>query len=120
MSFVRIINILAIVLLTVSAVSVYRIKYEAIFHAEEVARLERAIEAERTSISVLRAELARLTRPDRIEALAVEHLGLQVARAEQRMSLDAVPVRPQQKDPIAEALQALGLADDPVRTGSTR
>src|SRR5690606_26142089 len=81
MNIVRLLNVLAFVLLIGSAVSVYRIKYDAIFHAEDVARLERAIEAERTTIAVLTAEWAKRTRPDNIEALTRAHLGLTVSAA---------------------------------------
>ncbi len=109
MNIARILNLLAFVLLFGSAVAVYRIKYEAIFHAEDVARLERAIEAEKTSIILLQTEWARLARPDRIEALAREHLGLGITTPEQTVKLSSLPRRPQTIDPIAQTIESLGL-----------
>jgi cell division protein FtsL len=109
MNIVRILNILAFVLLIGSAVAVYRIKYEAIFHAEDVARLERAIETERATITTLQTEWARLARPDRIETLAKQHLGLAVTRPEQTQTLASLPARPQTIDSIAQTIESLGL-----------
>jgi cell division protein FtsL len=109
MSIVRILNFLAVLLLFGSALAVYRIKYDAIFHAEDVARLERLIEAEKMTAGMLRTEWAKLARPDRIEALAKEHLGLAVAKPQQTIKLSALPAKPAEVDPIAQTLESLGL-----------
>lgn len=109
MNIARILNLLAVVLLFGSALAVYRIKYDAIFHAEDVKRLERMIEAERATINVLRTEWARLARPDRIETLAREHLGLAIAKPEQTIKLSALPARAVEVDSIAKQLESLGL-----------
>lgn len=109
MNIARILNLLAVVLLFGSALAVYRIKYDAIFHAEDVKRLERMIDAEKTTITMLRTEWARLARPDRIETLAREHLGLTIAKPEQTIKLSALPARPEQVDSIAQTLESLGL-----------
>ncbi|GGE42283.1 hypothetical protein GCM10007276_19480 [Agaricicola taiwanensis] len=138
MNIARVLNFLAVLLLFGSALAVYKIKYEAIFHAEDVARLERLIEAEKATVVMLRTEWAKLARPDRIEALATEHLGLAVAKPEQTVKLSALPEKPVEVDSIAQTLESLGLEaaaesdpianaidsfDDlgePTMTGSTR
>ncbi len=43
---------------------------------DKLARLEKAVAAERQALRVLRAEWAYLNRPDRLEELAGDHLGL--------------------------------------------
>jgi cell division protein FtsL len=55
-------------------ISIYVVKYESWHLQREVRQLEAAIEREKNEIVILRAELAYLTRPERIERLARKHL----------------------------------------------
>jgi hypothetical protein len=53
---IRIMNILAIAALIGSAIYAYTIKYETIFHAETIVKLQHEIKSEQDKIGVLRAE----------------------------------------------------------------
>ena len=79
---VRILNILAIAALIGSAVYAYTIKYETIFHAETIVKLQHEINWEQDKIGMLRAEWAHLARPERIRALADRFLDLQTVSFE--------------------------------------
>lgn len=119
----RFLNILVIATLIVAAVVVYRVKYEATRHAEEVAKLKLEINREREAIAELKAQWARLNRPDRLQALAERHLSLRPLAIDQMSTLTNLPDKPYvDPDPIGSMLEAMGgngLAD-PTITGSTR
>ena len=74
---VRILNILAIAALIGSAIYAYTIKYETIFHAETIVKLQHEIKLEQDQIGTLRAEWAHLTRPERIQA-AIASIALSI------------------------------------------
>jgi cell division protein FtsL len=109
MKIARVLNVVAVCGLVGAAATVYRISYQATWQAEEVARLERQIERERSSIAVLEAEWAHLTRPDRIQILAAKNLPLKAADPRQRAGLGDLPMRPARVDSIAETLASLGI-----------
>ncbi|WP_020177853.1 hypothetical protein [Methylopila sp. M107] len=109
MKIARILNVLAVIALVVAAVLVYRIKYEATLHAEQVSKLKKAISQEVDSIAVLKAEWAILARPDRIQALAQKHLDLKPMAREQSIQLASLPGRPAPIDEIGKKMEALGL-----------
>ena len=88
---VRILNILTIVALIGSAIYAYTIKYETIFHAETIVKLQHEIKQERDQIGTLRAEWAHLTRPERILALADKFLDLQPVALNQIIRADTLP-----------------------------
>lgn len=111
MSVTRILNVIAIAALVGSAVYVYRIKYQAAYQAEEVARLHRAINKEHAAIEVLKAEWARRARPDRVQILAAKHLGLAAPEIKQRTSIKDLPMRPAKTDAIADTIASLGIED---------
>jgi hypothetical protein len=116
MKSVRFINALAIVVLIGTAAWVYRIKYEATWQAEEVARLERQIARERAAVAVLTAEWTHLIRPDRVQALVDHHLGLKPADPRQIVVATALPMRPPKIDAIGDTIASLGF-EDVVPTG---
>ena len=60
-----------------AAFVIYPIKYDSHELQEDIRFLEREIEQERVTIDVLRAEWSYLTRPQRLQELAREHLALQ-------------------------------------------
>jgi cell division protein FtsL len=77
------INTLAIIATVGMAVALYRYSGET----RQLGKLKQELAAEisqgREDIMVLRAEWAYLTRPDRIERLARQHLGMEYPTAEQ-------------------------------------
>ncbi|MGH6935311.1 MAG: cell division protein FtsL [Methylocella sp.] len=108
---VRVLNILAIAALIGSAIYAYTIKYETIFHAEAIAKLQHAIKQEQNQIGTLRAEWAHLARPERIQALADRFLDLQPIALNQIVRAEALPGKAPRVDVVGRKLEALGLGN---------
>lgn len=118
----RILNVVVLVTLIVAASVVYRVKYEATRHAEQVARLRLEIAREREAIAELKAQWAQLNSPDRLQALAEKHLRLRPLAINQMHDLASLPEKPViDPDPIGSMLEAMDAgAADPAATGSVR
>jgi hypothetical protein len=127
---VRVLHMLAIGGLIGSAAHAYSIKYETLYHSEQVAKLKTKVQRERDSIAVLRAEWQHLNRPDRLQAAVERHLDVQPTSIKQLARLADVPNRPPRSDEIGRKLEALLLAGatatpkdkrtpDPRTTGTT-
>lgn len=76
-----------------AAFAVFMIAYEVRHLEEEYGSLTREIATHREAIHVLEAEWSYLNRPERLEVLASEHLGLKPVAGRQMMTIDAVPAR---------------------------
>ncbi len=109
MKLTRAINVIAVLILVGAAMVVYQIKYQAVRQTAEIDKLN----------TVLDAEWAHLTRPDRVQALAEKHLDLKPATADQRIALADLPMRPVQVDAIAETIASLGMTDMPIHDEAT-
>jgi cell division protein FtsL len=105
----RFLHIAAIAALVASAVYVYSIKYDTIFLAEQVAKLKARAQKEKETIAVLQAEWQRLNRPERLQALADRHLGLQPLTVQQIVRFADLPQRQPKVDEIGRKLETLGL-----------
>jgi cell division protein FtsL len=117
----RLLNIVVVAALIIAAVIVYRVKYEATRHAEQVAKTKLEINREREAISELRAQWAQLNSPDRLQALAERHLSLKPLAINQLHDLANLPDRPfVDPDPIGSMLEAMDGTADPTATGSVR
>lgn len=120
----RLLNILAIAALVVSASWVYKIKFESTQQVERVARLRGELRKQRDAIATLRAEWTQLDRPDRIERLAQQHLKLGPINVSQYDPLDKLPERPVPivppgtADPIGAIIE--NFADSEVLTGTLK
>ena len=118
----RLVNGLVIAALVLAAAYVYKIKFESTLQAERVAKLRNEIRRERDTIAALRAEWAKLDRPDRIQVLAQKHLKLKPIEIAQFDALDKLPekrvpiVPPGTADPIGAIIEIF--ADEDVPTGS--
>jgi hypothetical protein len=125
--FVRLLHLIAIAGLIASAGYAYSIKYDALYQAEQVAKLKSRAQRERDAIAVLKAEWQHLNRPDRLQAVVDRHLDLKPMEIHQLARLSDLPDRPPKIDEIARKLEALGLMTatpkdkrpDPRTTGST-
>jgi hypothetical protein len=106
---IRFLHMVAISALIASAGYAYSIKYETLYHAEQVAKLRAKVQRERDAIAVLRAEWQLLNRPDRLQAAADRHLDLQPLNIKQLARLSDLPNRPPREDEIGRKLEALGL-----------
>ena len=118
----RILNICVIGALVLAAADVYKIKYESTLEAERVAKLRTELRREQDQIALLRAEWAKLDRPDRLQELAQRHLTLRPLETRQYDTLDKLPERPFQlvppgtADPIGAVIETL--IDPDTLTGS--
>jgi hypothetical protein len=104
---IRFLNLVAVGCLIASAGYAYSIKYETLYHAEQVAKLKTRIQKERDSIAVLKAEWQHLNRPDRLQAAVERHLDLQPMNIKQLARLSELPDRPKRQDEIGMKLQDL-------------
>ena len=107
----RFLNVVAIAALIGSAIYAYSIKYETIWYVEQIAKLQHRINTEKVDISLLRAEWAQLTRPERIQALAGRFLDLQPLELTQIVRAGDLPDRAPRVDAIGRKLDMLGLGD---------
>lgn len=82
----RVVNTILLVFVGALIVLLYQLKYESRQLEDRKVRLAREIEKERDNIAVLRAEWSLVSRPERIERLAVKHLGLQSAQTQQTVT----------------------------------
>lgn len=117
----RILNTIVVAALIVAAVIVYRVKYEATRHAEQVAKIRLEIAREREAIAELRAQWANLNSPDRLQALAERHLSLKPLAINQMHDLSNLPEKPViDPDPIGSMLEAMANGGEPSTTGTVR
>ena len=112
---IRILNVVACAALLGSAIYAYSIKYETIYHAENMAKLKREIQKERDALGVMKAEWSFLVRPDRVQPLVDKYLELQPVLPGQMVSASALRERAQRVDTIGRKLETLGL-DAPTNT----
>lgn len=126
MRLVRFFHVLAILVLIGSAGYAYSIKYETLYHAEQVAKLKSRIQKERDGIAVLKAEWQHLNRPDRLQAVVDRHLDLQLINPQQLARLSDLPNKAPKTDEIARMLGMFETATpkekrtSDARTPSTR
>jgi cell division protein FtsL len=108
----KLLNVLAVGGLVGTAMWAYSVKYETIYFAEQVKKLEKRLDRERDAISVLRAEWQHINRPARLQVLADRHLQLQTLQATQIVRPQDLPAKPKNDDPLGDKL-------DQLLTGST-
>ncbi len=94
---IRWLQLSSIAFVAVAALLVFQLKYRTEAVSERVVALQRNVDAEQETISLLRAEWSFLVQPSRIQALVERHrerLQLEPVNPEQIIHLDAVPARP--------------------------
>lgn len=116
----RILNIAVLTLLVGTAAWAYQTKYETIFYAEQVKKLEARVEKDKDQIAVLKAEWQLLNRPARLEQLAAKHLDLRPLKAMQITRALEVPERKPSVDQIGAKLDALGITGSISTPDTTR
>jgi hypothetical protein len=103
----RLLNILALLGLIGTAAWAYSIKYETIYYAEQVKKLEKRLDRERDAITVLRAEWQHVNKPMRLQVLSDRHLQLQALQATQIAKASDLPERSKEQDILANKLDQL-------------
>jgi len=87
----RVIEILAFACLAVLVLSVYLTKADAGREASAIASIDRDIDAEQRRVRLLRAELAHLEQPERLEDLSTRYLDLGPVSAKRETVPGALP-----------------------------
>ena len=108
----RLLHVIAIAALVTSAVYVYSVKYQTIYASEQLVKTRHLIDKEKDAINRLRAEYARLARPDRVQALADSKLGLQPLALSQIATVDELSDAQPKVDSIGRTLESLGFTAD--------
>ena len=103
----RLLNLLAILGLLSTAAWAYSIKYDTIYYAEQVKKLEKRLDRERDAITTLRAEWQHINKPTRLQLLADRHLQLQALQATQIIKAADLPAKPQEQDVLGSKLDQL-------------
>lgn len=88
----RVINVLALVVLAAAAFGLYRAKTEAKDDRARIAALESDLADAREAVLILRTEIAHLESPERLRALAEEHLGLEPVDPLRVVTLEDAPL----------------------------
>ena len=86
----KFINFILVVTLLVSGFILYSLEHTTRGLEREIAKYERGIEEETENMRLLNAEWSSLTRPDRLRALAEQHLGLSTLKAKQIVKLEEI------------------------------
>jgi cell division protein FtsL len=105
----RFVNICLVLGLVALAYVIYQVKYEARALDERIVVLNKAIEQERDTLAVARAEWSLLNRPERIERLAKKYLNLTPAQPKQLVILDEVTERDFARATLQAPTQAAAL-----------
>ena len=118
----RVIELAAFVCVIALAFGVYLAKTNAGRERSKIAVIERQISEEQRRLKLLRAEVAHLEQPERLEQLSTQHLGLQAVDgskealpetlrdianpAEKKAAVNAVPTIPAGAAPVPEVAPA--------------
>ncbi|WP_395688983.1 cell division protein FtsL [Aestuariivirga sp.] len=106
----KFLNFILIFTLLVSGFVVYSLEHATRGLERDIARLKREIGEETENMRLLNAEWSSLTRPDRLHALAEQHLGLSTLKAGQIVKFEDI-VNHVPPEPIIK-LEAQG--SDPI------
>lgn len=99
----RLMSLLLIGFMVASAAYTFETKRRAENATEKVRELTKAIEKERETIELLKAELSVLTQPSRLQELTEHHaatLQLETLKVDQIITLDELPQRPVDLSPF--------------------
>lgn len=110
----KLFNAILVVAVLVSGFLLYSLEHQTRGLERDIVRLEQSIAASHEDIKLLSAEWSSLTRPDRLQRLAAEHLKLQNLNAQQIVKIEElgqrVPPEPiikleaHDQDPIGDVL----------------
>ncbi len=108
---IRWLQVLSVIAAAASAVFVFQVKYRAEQVANEAPRLQRELDQENETKSLLAAEWSLLVQPSRVQAVVARHddlLKLQPLQPDQITKIENLPMRPTGPAPAdAAALSAI-------------
>jgi hypothetical protein len=122
----RWLQLLSVIAAAGAAVFVFQVKYRAEAVAEHVGDLQREIDRESETVSLLRAEWSLLIQPARVQDLVERHaevLKLEPLDPSQITELENLPMRPRGATPDDEAaLSAIleGIGEDGTAIGEAQ
>jgi cell division protein FtsL len=106
----KFLNAILVVTLLVSGFVLYSLEHSTRGIERRIAKLERGINEEIESTKFLNAEWSSLTRPDRLKALAEQHLGLKTLEAKQIVKIEELG----QKVPAEPIIKLEADGSDPI------
>jgi hypothetical protein len=122
---IRWLQVVSVIAAAGAAVFVFQIKYQAEAVAEQAADLQRTLDQERETVSLLKAEWSLLIQPARVQELVERHadrLALTPLQPGQITKLENLPMRPKGPEPDDEAALSAILegvsADGAVQAGT--
>ena len=89
----KLLNFLLVLTVLVSGFILYSLEHTTRGLEREIAGLKRGIAEEEEYMRLLNAEWSSLTRPDRLRALAEQHLGLSTLQARQIVRIEELGAR---------------------------
>lgn len=108
---IRWLQVVSVIAAAGAAIFVFQIKYRAEAVADEAAKLQRELDAETETLSLLKAEWSLLIQPARVQEVVERHadrLKLQPLDPAQIAKLEQLPMRPKGPEPDdAAALAAI-------------
>lgn len=123
----RTLDMALVAVMIAAAAMTYKIKHDAEGRLTEIRKLRVAIQQEKDTIELLRADWSLLTQPVRLQALAErygEELGLKPLAARAIVDASDLPVRDQGIEDIIRAQSGTVASDaaaaDPTVTGGTK
>lgn len=103
---IRWLQVVAVVAAVGAAIFVFQVKYRAEAVADRAAELQRSLDQEKETVSLLEAEWSLLLQPARVQELIERHaerLKLQPLDPAQITRLENLPMRPKGPEPADEA-----------------
>ncbi len=106
----KFLNFMLVITLLISGFVLYSLEHETRGLERDIARHERGIAEEIENMRLLNAEWSSLTRPDRLRALAEQHLGLSTLKAKQIVKLEEIGT----KVPAEPVIKLEAEGSDPI------
>ena len=106
----KFLNFILVMTLLDSGFVLYSLEHETRGLEREISKHERAIAEETENMRLLNAEWSSLTRPDRLRALAEQHLGLSTLKASQIVTLEEIA----SKVPAEPVMKLEAEGSDPI------
>lgn len=107
----KLLNFMLVAALLISGFALYSLEHKTRGLEREIARTQRGIADEVENTRLLNAEWSSLTRPDRLQRLAEEHLkGMSPLQAKQIVTLEELP----QRVPAEPIIKLEAQGQDPI------